>query len=548
MHLSSLVWKYWREDRTYIVLAIVASLLLTCHVIAYDVLHQLHAFVGHFSQMASALALIGAILLAMRTAKGEQSSGTQTFSSALPISMRTQATVRLLGSMLTLALPVLLSAVILSIATSSGLVQQVLPRTSVHYVPLIEREVAPLSTTLSQLWSLAVIQIAAGWQLLLLLCVVGNWLKTQSQIGFMGPVVALASMFIDSPWLLNKMQANEEAKTILEKLATWSLAIVGSFSPGSLVIHWGYGGKEGDYSDHQLIPLWNYSLLLFAVWGTLLAVAFVVNYGRQSRPAPQGKSWWQKLSAYTPGVSISFNFHSPMVSLIWLEVRKSVPMALLGLVLALLLACVEDSEATTLLGRVPHTIWIIGFLWSAIVGTGVYSSEMNPQLGNFWRSRPIDLKTWFAIKFVVGLLAVVLVLDGFAIGCGWSLPRDAANIHRYGMGWAYVVCMPITHVFIYSLSVVVTCWTRKPVVGGLVSLILFSLFGMALNFLPATAGLEPTTIYNNLLSAEGMGSLRLSQHGFPITYGVMYLSILPLAVAAYFLAKPLESYWQRYAR
>lgn len=548
MHLSSLAWKYWREDRTYIVLAMVASLLLTCHVIAYDALHQLHAFVGHFSQASSALALIGAILLAMRTAKGEQSSRTHTFSSALPISMRTQATVRLLGSMLTLALPILLSATILSITTSSGLIQQVLPRTSLHYVPLIQREVAPLSITLSQLWSLAAIEIAAGWQLLLILCVVGNWLKTQSQIGFMGPVVALASMFIDSPWLLKKMQDYEEAKTILEKLVPWSLAVIGSFSPGSLVIHWGYGGKEGDYSDHQLIPLWNYSLLLFVVWGTLLAVAFVGSYGRQTYPAAQGKSWWQKLSAYTPGVSFSFNFHSPMASLIWLEVRKSVPMALLGLVLALLLACLEVSESKTLIGRIPHTVWIIGFLWSAIVGTGVYASEMDTQLGNFWRSRPIDLRNWFAIKFVVGLLAVVLVLDGFAIGLGWRLPRDASNIHIYGMGWAYVVCTPITHVFIYSMAVVVTCWTRKPVVGGLVSLILFSLLGMALNFLPATAALEPTTIYNNLLSAEGDGNFQLSQHGFPITYGMMYLSILPLAMVAYYLAKPYDSYWQRFAR
>lgn len=548
MHLSTLVWKYWRENRTYIMLAVVASLLLTCHVIAYDFVHQLHAFVGHFSQMATAVVMVAAILLAMQTAKGEQTSRTQSFSSALPVSLRSQAFIRLLGSMLTLALPILLSAIVLTIATSSGLIQQVLPRTTVNYIPLLNREVAPLETTLAQLWSVAAIHIASGWQLLLILCVAGNWLKTQTQIGFLGPVVALGSTFVDSPWMLKTIQYCETANTLPEKMVPWVIAIIGSFLPGSQVIHWGYGTEKGDYADHQLLPLWNYSLLLCIVWLSLGAVVFVVSYGRQARQVSQGKTWWQKLATFMPGVSLSFNFHSQTAALIWLEVRKSVFMALLGLALALLLACVDASEATTVIGRIPHIIWAIGLLWAAIVGSGVYAAELDSKLGNFWRSRPIDLRKWFAIKFVVGFLAVVVVLDGFAIGFGWSLPRDDYNIHIYGMGWAYVVCMPIMHGFIYTLAVIFTCWTRKPVLGGLLSLIAFKVITMPLTFFLATARMEPTEVYNNLLSAEGKGVLHLSQHGFPLTYGVMYLSIIPLAMAAYYLAKPFDSYWKRYAR
>lgn len=541
MHLSTLAWKSWRENQTYLALSILASLLLTAHVIAYECLHQLHAFVGHFSQMASALAILTAILMAMRTAKAEQADRTLGFSSTLPVSMRTQALVRIVGAILIIAIPIVLSAAILSTATSCGLIDQVLPRTTENYVSLLKRNIAPLETTLHQLWSAAAIQIASGLQLLIILCVASYWLKTQSQIGFLGPVAALASIFIDSPWMLNTTEQFAEATTLGGKAVPYAIACLGSFAPGSQVIHWGYGLEKSSYADQQFLPLWHYSLAVFVVWLSLGVILFIRGYGRQIRVAPVKKSWWQKMGSMFPGVSYSFQFQTSSASLLWLEMRKSIPMALLGLLLAVLLACVDSSEARTLAGRLPHTIWIIGFLWSAIVGTGVFSAELDTHLGNFWRSRPIDLKQWFAIKFVVGMLAVVLVLDGVAIFFGWTLPREEFNIHIYGMGWAYVFCTPITHIFIYTLSVLVTCWTRKPVIGGVVSLIAFSLIGMILNFLPATTQLDPTTIYNNLLSAEGEGKFNLSQHGFPITYGAMYLSILPMAYLAYRFARPLEA-------
>src|SRR5947209_1837041 len=62
--------------------------------------------------------------------------------------------------------------------------------------------------------------------------------------------------------------------------------------------------------------------------------------------------------------------------------------------------------------HLPHSVFFVGMLWAVVVGSSLYSADLGSGLGSFWRSRAISPGLWFWSKFVIGLVAVVGVLDG----------------------------------------------------------------------------------------------------------------------------------------
>ena len=136
--------------------------------------------------------------------------------------------------------------------------------------------------------------------------------------------------------------------------------------------------------------------------------------------------------------------------MIWLELRQSVPLAAFGLLLAVLMSIAgllierqhPHSFGTSVLMEMPHSMFVVAMLWAIVVGSGLYSADLSPGLGTFWRSRPISPDLWFWTKFLVGLAAVLGVLDGITILVSWDSPRETMTS---GMSWAYIGCFPIIH-------------------------------------------------------------------------------------------------------
>ena len=62
------------------------------------------------------------------------------------------------------------------------------------YPQLPQRDTAALLTSIEQLWSIAAIAILGGVELLLLLSLLGCYLRSQAQTGLMGAVMALGSL------------------------------------------------------------------------------------------------------------------------------------------------------------------------------------------------------------------------------------------------------------------------------------------------------------------------------------------------------------------
>ena len=540
--MKNLWWKEWNEDKRYLAAFMAWMILGACYAIAYQMGHKFRAPVGQFSSIASFYAICTAVILSVRTARGEHAAGTHSYTAALPVSMRRIATVRILGAAATMILPILAAAAFMSVALFSGLIEQVVPRVLDSYVSLPKRETATLAAALGQLWSVTSIAAFGGLELLLVFSLAGCWLRNQSQIGLMGAVIAFGSLLASGLfWMSNP-------RNLVAQL------IYGACFPQSLVIHWGYGSQSGHYVDHEIVPFHWVALGLALPLLVLIGRLFVTRYGsfRAELSSPLPSRLWVKI----PSTWLRIPLRQPgrFTALIWSELSQSLPLAISGLFLAFLMSIAgvfmdghrgSHSLGATTLMNMPHSTWAVGMLWSIVVGSSLYSAELTPGLGTFWRSRPISPGMWFWSKFVIGLIAVVSVLDGVTILLSWASPRDSMTT---GMSWSYVACMPIDHSFLYALAVLGTCWLRKPLVGGFLALAGYATLTVAIGAFAATSSFEPISVYNELLQAERAGHMDFTRHGYPLVYGSLALIILIIALFSYWLAKPLQPKSIRFGR
>ena len=532
--MNNLWWKQWHENKRYLAAFLAWMILGTVYAIAYQMSHKFRAPVGQFSSVASLYATCAAVFLAMRTARGEFSDETHSFTVAMPVSLRRIATVRILGAAATMIFPILAAAALMSVALSGGFIEQAIPRVFGSNVSLPDRPTATLAIALGQLWSVTAIAAFAGLELLLLLSVAGCWLRNQSQIGLMGAVTAFGSL-LASGLFWTSQHRNPAAQLIY-----------GACFPQSLVIQWGYGSQSGDYVDHEIARYHWVALALAVPLLVLIGRLFVSRYGlfRAERFSPEPG----RLGVKTPSVWLRIPLRKPgkFTALIWSELSQSLPLAVSGLLLVFLMTIADvfmdgnpggHSLGAVVLMNMPHSTWAVAMLWAVVVGSSLYSSELGPALGSFWRSRPISPGSWFWSKFAIGLLAVLTVLDGVTILLSWTSPRDSMTT---GMSWAYVGCMPIEHSFLYALAVLGTCWLRKPVIGGFLALAGFVILIVVIGAFPAASPFDPINVYNNLLHAERTGHMDFTHYGYPWVYGSLALMILTIALFSSWLAKPLQ--------
>lgn len=426
--MNSLLWKQWREDRSYLASFTAWMILAVFYAIAYEIGHHYRAAVGHFSGWALLYSLFAAVVLATRVSQGERADGTIAFTAALPTSIRRVGAFRVASAVATLAIPLVMAASALSVALAVGLVEQAEPRHGEDYVQLAQRAIAALPTSLEQVWSVAAIAILGGVELLLFLSLLGCYLRSQAQVGLAGAVLAMGCLIAGGAlWYRDR---NPSAQLIY-----------GAFLPQSLAIQWSYGDAAGSYTDHELArhrwAAMGLSLPVLAFIGYLFAARYGASRG-SSTAATQ-----RRFRVALPPILSHILVLPPgrVPAMIWLELRQSVPLAAFGLLLAALMSLANvlieprpgDSFGTSVLMDLPHSAFIVAMLWAIVVGSGLFSADLGAGLGAFWRSRPISPSLWFWTKFLVGLAAVVAVLDGVPILASWNSPRPTLTT---GMSWA----------------------------------------------------------------------------------------------------------------
>lgn len=506
--LTSILYREWRERRTGLLAGCIWVAVCIIYIVFYDKSHAFRAPVASFYNCVTLYGMLAAIWIAMRTALGEETQGTIHFSLALPISRERLAAVKLLGGAATLILPILLGAILLTPLFLSGFLEQAAERNSgsSEYIQLLRRESLSPIHAVAFLWRVTAIATSGALSYLLVLAVVGTWLRRETNIGFVG--VLLAVLCLISPGL----------GITYPGYGLW----FGAICPFSLAISWGYGEAKGSYTDLEVVSNWLAPLVLNAVSVACLVLMF---RGRYAVALPNRKSTRPTLWQRRPAIlaSIPIPFPNRFAALVWINLRQSIPLAVAGLVLAIMLTGIElfgESNGEAFRSTLPSNAWFVGVIWAIVVGTGIFASELRDGLRDFWQSRPISLSAWYWVKFFVGMTAILLVLDATTILASWGTPIG----HTSGMSWSYVACMPLMHVFTYTIAVLAITVLRRPIPAGLVAVMAFFILTIGLETI--NPDLEPLNIYNALLAHEMHRSFQWASPYYVWVYGGMAMLIV----------------------
>jgi hypothetical protein len=527
----SLLWREWRETRSYRLAFLAWMLLGVVYVVGYEKAHPFHAGVGRFSAVALVYSWFATVALGSRLARGEWSDGTHRFTEALPTTPRHVALVRLLVSSGALIRPILVAAALLSGALATGAIHQAVLRVPENQGSPIARPIAPIPAALENLWAVTWVSVLGAVQLLLLITTIGTWVRTRAAAGLAGAVGVLMMLQVATVLWFGPHTSSSQ----------WAYGIL---VPQSLVVEWGYGSEAGSYIDHEIVPgcwsalILSIPLLALLAWGCIGRLAAACDRAPRQRAAAGG-GCGARARAWDGAVGL---IHGRTTALIWLELRQALPLSFAGLGVALLMAgwaAVTELRhqghgiPEGMLLDLPHNAWAMGTLWGAVVGSALFAGDLSGGLGEFWRSRPIPPRLWFCIKFLIGWASVLVALDLSTILATWAGPRPESAPSQ-GMSWAYVACVPLMHSFLYALAVLGTCWLRRPILGATAAILAYGILTAALGTSQMTRHLDPLEVFNRMVSDERRSGLVLAAHGYPQVYATLAIACLLLGLASYY--------------
>jgi hypothetical protein len=515
------------ERRIQLVACLLWMVCGSVYCVAYEWSSGFRAPVASFFTVASLYGLFVPVFLAMRTALGETTDRTRAFSDGLPISAGRRGWIRLAGGAGVLVTPIVVGAVLLSACLALGWIEQAPARplriTPGHasYVPMLQRESLSAVSAVGLVWCVTAIVAWSGTALYLVLALLGTTLRSESHLGFAGAAVAVLWFMGDVLGPILETMGHPE-------VVPW----MGAIAPQGMVINFGYAEKHGSYADLYFTSSTLFGpLYVNAILQLGLAVWFVRRYAHRlvRRAAERADATARRI-----GRPWTLRLPARGIALAWLTLRQSVPMCLPGLVIACLMAPFQMDVAgrnpdAQVLERyadaLPSSMWIIGILWAVVVGAGAFSAEIDWRIGEFWRTRPIPAWRLFGVKFVVGLLAVLLVLDGTVIAVTWRSPNWGGY---YAMNWPYIACFPPLQATMFAIAVAWTCVLRRAVLGGIAALVTFTLINVALEWSDATRDFGPIEVYNRLgAHLRGIdGPVDFTAHHYPLVAAAMGLIVL----------------------
>src|SRR5690606_1721043 len=189
--LRSQIWKEWRERRQFFVLAAAWIACGSAYAVLYELSYGYRASVATFYSVCSLYGLVASLFLAARASRGEVTYGTLAFTAALPSSLRRAAAIRLGGAIITPCAPMLLGAVLMSVALGTGLVEQAPARPHENYVPLPQRPSLTPNDAVGLLWTVTAVSAVQSIGLLCLLSVIGARRRSEAVVAFIGAPIAM---------------------------------------------------------------------------------------------------------------------------------------------------------------------------------------------------------------------------------------------------------------------------------------------------------------------------------------------------------------------
>jgi hypothetical protein len=169
---------------------------------------------------------------------------------------------------------------------------------------------------------------------------------------------------------------------------------------------------------------------------------------------------------------VLFRIASPEGALWWMQWRQAWPLGLTGMGIILGFALLGLATSSNVRDQFLHfrtMVYLfslfVGAFWAIVVAASLFSAELEPRLVAFWRSRPIDPAAWFRIKYLTGAVTLLIFIDLPAALLGHGDAESAAA----GLV-AFLACVPVLHLAIYSVAVLIACVVRHTIYSGILSL------------------------------------------------------------------------------
>ncbi|MAT72224.1 MAG: hypothetical protein CMJ58_22185 [Planctomycetaceae bacterium] len=481
---QALIWKEWREHRWKIALLALAS-VGTWAALSLMV-HDPHAMFTVAGGVTATFGSLAAVLLGIAAAAREQATGTVGFLQKLPASPRRAAAVKVAFAVLGIVVPVAITLAAVWLANGLLFAGQAQPNTydQIHNTPLG-----------IQNWYAAVAVTTIPGALTVLAWMLAFGVNRSDEIraaatGFLAMVLA-AGAFVLAAELLEGTSIPREASLAAAALPWGLVPLLDVFRelPGMLwatgvvvaLVHGGF--------------VWRY----VSRFGRTVPVRLQTVERKAARTAVQSAADW-----------LAPPRRSPLAAMAWKQFRESTPLAVLGGVLVLglfvIVVIANRFESSLRLLSVSDLLEYAGFVWAMIgfaialvAGLGVFLEDLRPELQGFWRSRPIPVGLWFAVKLMTGLLATIVpLLAGLAVAvlaaAALSGTNVGAEIGRNELLWAGGMILLQTGVYLAAFTAMT--WLRQPIYAGIAATISPVLFMWVIEFCGRM--LEPTTAVGSI--------------------------------------------------
>jgi hypothetical protein len=425
----NLFWKEWHEQK-WKLLALTSIAVSVCVALLFQDLGNV-AFALIFTNFA--YAMLAPILMGMGVCAGEHASGVIQFVRAQPIAILRVATVRWIAGACVLLIPLVAASVICWIV--GRFEDQVGPQ-SVRTGAFFQVDSTWRESSAIYLVSLA--GMAACLNLYAWVVAFAVNQRTEFRAGLIGLMVTVALIFAG-----------------IGGLSAWDnhlpdISVLGVVSVISSPLFW---LGIVDFIRHSQQGL----VVVAVAWQLLLTICLmqvmVFRYGREERWLSED-FFKRTKTVDRDACQLGKPRSSQWRALLWLQIRQSVPVCVVGLTVvvgtALAIFTSDKIDPDAFDGIYP----IGGCILALLIGVGTFVSELQPGLHTFWRSRPISPASWFWFKFIGGAIALIGLFDVPCLLLSWfSIVRTSSP--------GFKSIFPILlHLPCYSIAVFFACTVR----------------------------------------------------------------------------------------
>lgn len=157
----------------------------------------------------------------------------------------------------------------------------------------------------------------------------------------------------------------------------------------------------------------------------------------------------------------------PLTAMAWKEWRESRVFLWIALGVFLVLPIIGALEGFAQYSHhfvISTSGWIyyFGGVLAVFVGVGATCRDMGEHLEDFWRSRPVSAFQWMLVKYLVGLIVVL-------VGC--LLPLIVELLLNWNVETLRIaMCLPFMWAAIYSIAFCIGCLLRRPAQAAMLAL------------------------------------------------------------------------------